>query len=1198
MDQNEWASEAITGLDVDVREDDDNNISRRSTKAKRAAAASKRPTSNNGSPSRKRKRPQKPKPPPAPPASLVALMKRDKSVLHFFTSLQENVTYDVDKWKHEAAHWKRIATSLPLPATKKIASKTKKVVNTKKGQRKSTQSQKKPGVSGSQNNDDEEGSTIPITDEALFAEFSDSDEEKNDSVLPDDLGNTHEQKKKAIHPTCSIVDASQSDTQTAPTTLMSNSRRSLILGKLIEAKRLLDLLGVSLVTAETKSMPSKEIADKESTSQLDLAAEDAENEESTFLEEGIFDKATNDVGAHSEMSPETIFHRRSDEKVVADMMASLRTLIEASSCIENHDGASEQQKYSPFYRRDKPHCPSVYFGAHKDDIEQSSSSWQHPASVGLKYLIEVLTVMNIYCHDSFDENVWNSIFEECIDLDNLSVEEITILKTGMKNRNQLVGMILSSLHVEITQTWANTERSSNFDSTIMHFYPTEITREENGCDEEENYTYSAKNFNRLLSLEEKIAHCRIATLLQRRLGDFQKATELVLGYVISSVPSLGVDQYHPMLPPAISMCVMESLLSPEDYDPSDKTSERNETWFSECIQSILQGHTNKCLPLLLKTVAFALRAAANIWKERCTSSDKRIRDFAIIESAAYNRLLQMANGKWLNIVGSEDDIMEDIREIAFVYNENNAVNKFCTDNLSSGELGLSCIISLITIGDAVEIIQSCKNMVLSLEKECADNTLRKQLVSLLPAYCFAYSSIMSKKWESIKLADSFSGRYTAAAFSIKNEFPSILEAAANIVVSSAISIPVHEEIDALVQCYKVFGDALRLFRFAKRVLSLLKTIDGSDDLVANSRRSMSRLMQSLLDAGSIVTVRVINLERRHDRMLDFMECAVKSERMLVMKAVGKLKPKRSVLNSKGTNPIRDEGDEHGGDFAFDGQCRKNELETKVADATRGNCVLSDFVKEEWKPSELNAFDKNAGSDFKDAYTTTSEKACALSHVASWFGVESSLSTLKACRGTDKVVELLSLSGFARGPSLLNENEGMDPTPVCVVLEDDAVLCDRFVERLDALLDELPRDFHFCSIGYSRPKLAPIIDYSPEIGVPSCLWYLTGYILSEEGARFLLSSLPIVGPVDSWIAVKMRDNFANRYGELLGIGRHARANHAPTTKDLSKIMKFRAFAAKTPLCTQKQAVAQSKGTRGGGTWRSAKKDSDVEYSGHQ
>lgn len=188
--------------------------------------------------------------------------------------------------------------------------------------------------------------------------------------------------------------------------------------------------------------------------------------------------------------------------------------------------------------------------------------------------------------------------------------------------------------------------------------------------------------------------------------------------------------------------------------------------------------------------------------------------------------------------------------------------------------------------------------------------------------------------------------------------------------------------------------------------------------------------------------------------------------------------------------------------------------------------------------------------------------------------------------------MFKISGFARGPALLHENADMDPVPVCVILEDDAVLSDRFAERLACLLEELPRDFHFCSLGYSRPKTAPMIEFSSQLGIPSCIWYLTGYIVSLEGARHLIKSLPVSGPVDSWIGLKMCSNWDNVFGQWIGVGKHARAHSKlPSRKDLAKILKFRGFAASVPLCAQKVG---STDTMTRVSWRD--RDTDITYSG--
>ena len=84
-------------------------VSSSSTPPKQYAAAAssrKRPLqSTSSSRSQKLKRP---KPVPTPSASLVSLLKTDKSVFDYFKSLQEYHTYEVEYWKNEAEYWKRM----------------------------------------------------------------------------------------------------------------------------------------------------------------------------------------------------------------------------------------------------------------------------------------------------------------------------------------------------------------------------------------------------------------------------------------------------------------------------------------------------------------------------------------------------------------------------------------------------------------------------------------------------------------------------------------------------------------------------------------------------------------------------------------------------------------------------------------------------------------------------------------------------------------------------------------------------------------------------------------------------------------------------------------------------------------------------------------------------------------------------------
>ena len=134
-------------------------------------------------------------------------------------------------------------------------------------------------------------------------------------------------------------------------------------------------------------------------------------------------------------------------------------------------------------------------------------------------------------------------------------------------------------------------------------------------------------------------------------------------------------------------------------------------------------------------------------------------------------------------------------------------------------------------------------------------------------------------------------------------------------------------------------------------------------------------------------------------------------------------------------------------------------------------------------------------------------------------------------------------------------------------------------------------FCFFLLLYCRPMNAPMIKYSSQLGIPTFTWYLTGYILSIEGVKFLLQSLPCVGPIDSWIGLKMTANWDNIHGQKVGLGltRTAVVNMLPNRHELLKILRFRAFAALMPLCTQKLLSSSHDST-----WRD--RETDITYSG--
>jgi hypothetical protein len=356
------------------------------------------------------------------------------------------------------------------------------------------------------------------------------------------------------------------------------------------------------------------------------------------------------------------------------------------------------------------------------------------------------------------------------------------------------------------------------------------------------------------------------------------------------------------------------------------------------------------------------------------------------------------------------------------------------------------------------------------------------------------------------------------------------------------------------------------------------------------------VIQCLRSTMDYVLVRVINLEQRKDRLTAFLSQCMR-EGLLCVKGVTPFEPASTVEY---------------GHYAYDGRGRLIEANHRLESFVSGGVIeLDKTVASHWIPNNLKPFDRDAPATERSVRMSPSEGACALSHVSCWYGIRRSLAVDSGydspshwLRYPCHLHRRFKISGFASGAALLVENAGLPPAPVCVVLEDDAILVEGFAQKLADLLQGLPRDFHFCSLGYSRPKSAPIVPLPGTlVGVPSMLWYLTGYCLSLRGVDHLLKSLPVVGPVDSWIGLKMaHENWDNSWGMTIGIGAHAQPESLPKRKDLAEIVKFHAYCALKPLCSQKVRVDATR-TAGsvmaapgtGRNWR--QRDTDVEYSGH-
>ena len=275
-------------------------------------------------------------------------MQTDASVFSYFQLLQANLDYDVEKWKHEAAKWKHIATTNAAHASNNTTTTRRKKngSNNAEGRKKRSTHTSKRGnnkmmkpstIKNDQGKDDDEGITIPITDDALFGDMSD-----DSSCSSSDHSCSSAQKQPSnVQQQC--VDTKSSGEVSSSFEI---DRRSYILAKLIEAKKCLDALGVSLVEVEEIESTDVVTSNIDANKQLLDGTEEGGHKSPSILRvdgevvmanTDNIQSTENSTISNNEDSQSTaiikrkVCHRKSDKKLAAEMMASLKTFIKNSS---------------------------------------------------------------------------------------------------------------------------------------------------------------------------------------------------------------------------------------------------------------------------------------------------------------------------------------------------------------------------------------------------------------------------------------------------------------------------------------------------------------------------------------------------------------------------------------------------------------------------------------------------------------------------------------------------------------------------------------------------------------------------------------------------------------------------------------------------------------------------------------------------
>jgi GR25 family glycosyltransferase involved in LPS biosynthesis len=92
------------------------------------------------------------------------------------------------------------------------------------------------------------------------------------------------------------------------------------------------------------------------------------------------------------------------------------------------------------------------------------------------------------------------------------------------------------------------------------------------------------------------------------------------------------------------------------------------------------------------------------------------------------------------------------------------------------------------------------------------------------------------------------------------------------------------------------------------------------------------------------------------------------------------------------------------------------------------------------------------------------------------------------------------------------------TPYTLILEDDFTIDTEFQTNLKNAWDELPKDFDVFYLSYLQSSDGFKFDFYKNnlLKIHKGIWWLSGYILSYEGAKKLIDNFPVVGVADMWI----------------------------------------------------------------------------------
>jgi hypothetical protein len=680
--------------------------------------------------------------------------------------------------------------------------------------------------------------------------------------------------------------------------------------------------------------------------------------------------------------PTISYTRRSDQQVLSDLCQAIRTLSRLS--VTFPDVAAATDECSPFAKQSM-----ILLSVGQDADETSDKSFQvttpthqkplHPIWQGQRYACGALLLMDAYCDVKSDDewsNIWSPVLrqDEAGGSDSSDDDKLAV---GMRDRKGLVELLLSSLHGEITQAWAVTDRTDRrLPSELLQVVEQESEQEETEAMEQEQQqqdgqdkqvanveskaSLSQKSRTKRAAVLERCFLARLAITLHLGRGDPTMAFRLIAEYVLSTSPSLATEEY-PEHVPVLSLCVLEAMFSSEfetaeQRDHYDEDEERS--WFS----SFLARDVTR-ISLLGEALSLVIHATAFIWNKRAlvcaaADSDSKITAVANVEVACYHRLLNCEKA-WLGTLGGKAT-MADFDEAAEQLGNKivDLIQKLTNEINDHHVMALALV--LVLHGKTDYIFAKVRDAIGPSGKgwQCVSCIL------LASAAATRQVNVRNLDWlqQQVGRPDPVPG---ISDQRISREIAEWYTAAKQ--HSSS-----HHRLVLALQCCSVLADG-------ESTLKIMSEYVHGGFFQSSGERKIIDITR-ISQLGEMPTVRVINLQRRCDRLDAFVGQA-QLHNVRVVKAVvplhGNQETSRGALDSF-----------YGG-FAFDGHGRKVHVEKQLSELVRPK-HLDDLVEPNWLPSDLKAFDLNARCDATIVNLSPSERACALSHIASWKGVKQSL----------------------------------------------------------------------------------------------------------------------------------------------------------------------------------------------------------------